>query len=106
VKKTIYSKEQKAFCKMLREQRKRKLFTQVDLAEGLEVNQQWVSKVESGERRLDVLEFSRVAEVLSIDVGRFFEELRKHEERIARRDLKRPKPAKSAKGSRSAPKKP
>ena len=49
--------------------------TQVELAEKLGSRQQWVAKVESGERRLDLIEFNELALVLGIDVKRFLNAL-------------------------------
>lgn len=60
---------------MLKRARKRRGLTQVDLAKLLGTRQQWVAKVESGERRLDVIEFSELATVLGIDTKRFLKVL-------------------------------
>ena len=49
--------------------------TQMDLAVKLGRKQSYVSKFERGERRLDIVEFLEVAEVLEIDVLRFVEQL-------------------------------
>ncbi len=47
--------------------RKAAEITQVELAERLGKPQSFVSKVERGERRLDVIEFCQVAEALGQD---------------------------------------
>jgi transcriptional regulator with XRE-family HTH domain len=52
---------------MLVKARKDAGLTQVQVAELLERPQSFVSKVERGERRLDVIEFFEVAEVIGID---------------------------------------
>lgn len=75
VQKSIYTHKHQLFCDMLRQARKRKGMTQVELAKKLGTRQQWIAKVESGERRLDVIEFSELAVVLGIDPKRFFNAL-------------------------------
>lgn len=55
---------------ILKQARKAAGFTQARLAELLGTRQQFVSKYESGERRLDVIEFLDVAEALGADVHR------------------------------------
>ncbi|MBC6434798.1 helix-turn-helix transcriptional regulator, partial [Nostoc sp. HG1] len=47
----------------------------------LELPQSYVSKYERGERRLDVIEFLQVAQVLEIDPLAFIEELLKYQRR-------------------------
>ena len=49
--------------------------TQTALARKLGRPQSFVSKYETGERRLDVIEFLEVAEALAIDAGRILREL-------------------------------
>lgn len=51
----------------LRSERRRQSVTQVQLAARLGKSQQYVSKFESGERRLDVIEFIDVADALGLD---------------------------------------
>jgi len=50
--------------------------TQVEVAQRLDKPQSFVSKYEHGERRLDFTEFVEIADILSIDVGRFSMEYR------------------------------
>ena len=57
MKKTITSDEYRAFLRLLVEYRERAGLTQAQLAERLEETQSFVSKMERGERRVDVLEF-------------------------------------------------
>jgi transcriptional regulator with XRE-family HTH domain len=45
------------------------------LALRLDRKQSYVSKFERGERRLDIVEFLEVAELLEVDVLRFIEQL-------------------------------
>lgn len=62
--KSIYSAEYQRLCQLLRELRQEAGLTQVQVAERLDVPQSFVSKYESGERRLDVIELYHVAEAL------------------------------------------
>lgn len=52
---------------LLVQARKDAALSQVDLAQRLSRPQSFVSKVESGERRLDVIEFIEVCEALGCD---------------------------------------
>ena len=62
--KSIYSGEYQQLCTLLRQLRREAGLTQVEVARRLDVPQSFVSKYESGERRLDVVELRHVAEVL------------------------------------------
>lgn len=64
---SIYSDEYQMVIKLLRTARKEKGLTQVTLAQALGHPQSFVAKMESGERRLDVVEFAHIAALLSID---------------------------------------
>ena len=66
VKKASFSAEYKLFCKLLREARLKAGLSQEEVAKRLNRPQSYVSKYESGERRLDVIEFMRVATVLRV----------------------------------------
>lgn len=73
--KSIYSAEYQRLCALLRALREEAGLTQVQVAERLGEPQSFVSKYESGERRLDVLELAQVAKALDGDMrtllGRF-----------------------------------
>lgn len=62
VEKSIYSEQYQQLCALLRQLRREAGLTQVEVAERLDVPQSFVSKYESGERRLDVIELLYVAE--------------------------------------------
>lgn len=62
--KSIYSTEYQRLCALLRRIRRDAGLTQVQVAERLGVPQSFVSKYESGERRLDVIELGHVAEAI------------------------------------------
>ncbi|GKX55031.1 transcriptional regulator [Leminorella grimontii] len=64
---SIYSSEYQLVIKSLREARMQKGITQERLAQALKRPQSFVAKVESGERRLDVIEFAYIARLLGID---------------------------------------
>ncbi len=65
----------KLFLALLREIRLESGFTQVQLAEALNVPQSFVSKYESGERRLDLLEVRLICQALSIPLVKFVQRL-------------------------------
>lgn len=60
---SIYSERYKAFLKRLRAARKNAGLTQVEVAERLRVPQSYVSKSESGERRIDIVELTDFASI-------------------------------------------
>lgn len=57
----------KAFNDGLTTVRKEAGFTQVELAEGLKKPQQFVSKSERGDRRVDLVEFVAICRALGVD---------------------------------------
>lgn len=59
----------------LTQARVRRQFTQVDLASSLGKPQSYVSKYESGERRLDVIEFMLICKALSVKPGDVLKQL-------------------------------
>jgi transcriptional regulator with XRE-family HTH domain len=67
VAKGIHDDRYRALLRLLREHRLAQGTTQTVLAERLHRPQQFVSKYESGERRLDVVEFMDVARALGLD---------------------------------------
>jgi len=60
--------------RLLKDARKSAGLTQAQLAARLGTRQQFVSKYECGERRLDVIEFLDVAKELGIDAQRILDE--------------------------------
>ena len=65
--KTIYREEYRQVVRRLREARDALGLSQAALALRLGRNQQWVSLMESGSRRLDVIEFAEVCLALDTD---------------------------------------
>ncbi|MEH2450108.1 helix-turn-helix domain-containing protein [Nostoc sp.] len=77
--KSVFSEEYNRFRQLLIEARKAAKLTQAELSAKLELPQSYVSKYERGERRLDLIEFLQVAQVLEIDPLAFIEELLKYQ---------------------------
>jgi len=61
VEKSIWTEEYQQLCTLLRQLRRDAGLTQAEVARRLDVAQSFVSKYESGERRLDVIELRHVA---------------------------------------------
>ena len=72
---SIYSKNQEKLCAMLRLERKKAVLTQAQLARKLGKPQSYVSNYETGERRLDVVEFMDVAKAIGFDPKAMLREL-------------------------------
>lgn len=68
---TIHSNEQKQLRKLLRQIRLGAGIKQAGLAELLGKPQSFVSKYESGERRLDLLELRQVCKALGVPLTEF-----------------------------------
>jgi len=73
--KTVASPLQKKLAAMLVEQRKAVGLRQVDLAEKMGVYQSWVTHMESGQRRIDVIELIELGKVLKFDPVEFLKKL-------------------------------
>ena len=70
--KSIYTKEYDAFLEKLKQARVNKGLTQVDVAKKLRKPQSYVSKIEMGERRIDVIELKKLAALYGKSLS-FFE---------------------------------
>ncbi|WP_375472778.1 multiprotein-bridging factor 1 family protein [uncultured Nostoc sp.] len=77
--KSVFSEDYDRFRQLLIEARKAAKITQAELSAKLELPQSYVSKYERGERRLDVIEFLQVAQVLEIDPLAFIKELLRYQ---------------------------
>lgn len=64
------------FCKMLVEERKKSGLSQQEVADRLGRPQTYVSKCERGTRRMDVVEFMDMAEVVGFDPVAFIKKFR------------------------------
>ncbi|EPG74380.1 DNA-binding helix-turn-helix protein [Leptospira fainei serovar Hurstbridge str. BUT 6] len=70
--KTIYTEEYRSFQKLLKRARKEAGYTQVEVADALGEPQSYISKIESGDRRIDVIEFWTFAKLYGKPVDFFF----------------------------------
>ena len=73
---SIFSRKYDAFRELITKSRLEASITQSVLAQQLNRPQSYVSKYESGERRLDVVEFLEVLEALNIDARDFLEKFK------------------------------
>ncbi|STD28233.1 Predicted transcriptional regulator [Edwardsiella tarda] len=73
---SIYSYEYRLIIKTLKVRRIELKITQAQLAQVLGKPQSFVSKIESGERRLDIIEFVHIARQLSLDLNEVLEKIR------------------------------
>lgn len=71
VKNSIYTYEYKNFLKNLRKARTEAGLTQIDVAKLLNQHQSYISKCESGERRVDVVELMKFAKVYNKSIEFF-----------------------------------
>jgi len=81
--KSIYSTQHEILIQLLRKARTEKKLTQMGLALKLKQPQSFISKYESGERRLDLVELRLICKALDIDIidllKRFEEEINTNE---------------------------
>jgi transcriptional regulator with XRE-family HTH domain len=64
--KTIYTREYAVLLRLLRKIREDASVTQVELAKRLKETQSAVSKIERGERRVDVVELRTICQALGV----------------------------------------
>lgn len=67
--KSIHSSEYKTVIKKLREAREAAGLTQQEAAEKLGKPQSYISKIERGERRLDIVELAKITKALKFDIS-------------------------------------
>ena len=77
VRKSIYTDQHKVLIALLRDLRVEAGLTQAELAEKIGKDQTFVSKYESGERRLDILELREICQVLGMSLEKFVRQLEK-----------------------------
>lgn len=75
--KTLGSKRHKALIDLLIERREAAGMTQADLANRLGEYQSFIARLESGQRRIDVVEFLDLAEILGFDPAKAVASLKK-----------------------------
>lgn len=66
--KTIHSDKNKKLIETIKKIRNEKGFTQLELANKLSKPQSFISKIESGERRVDLIELEKICHLLGIDL--------------------------------------
>ena len=71
MKKTTYLAQRRRLLALLREKRTKAGLTQAEVASRVDRDQTFVSKYESGERRLDILELREVCHALDLDFKDF-----------------------------------
>ena len=81
---TIRTKRHKQLVEFLIAERKRIGLTQVELAAQLGVSQTWVVRLESGGRRIDVIEFMALADLLGFNASKTIQKLEKTQAEIFR----------------------
>jgi transcriptional regulator with XRE-family HTH domain len=75
--KTLRSRRHRALCAALRSARKAARLSQDELASRLKTSQTVIARIESGERRVDVVEFIDMARALRVDPNEILSELMK-----------------------------
>lgn len=75
MRKSIHSREYLLFLRLLRELRQRRKMTQTELAHAIGETQGTVSKIERGERRLDIIEARTICRALGCGFPRFVAQL-------------------------------
>jgi transcriptional regulator with XRE-family HTH domain len=78
MRKSIHTPEHSALCQELLAIRQRAGLSQRALALILKVPHSWIAKVETGDRRIDLVEFSRFVWACGIEPVAAFERLAKH----------------------------
>lgn len=73
---SVFTGKYERFRKLIIQARKDAGFTQIQLAQKLEKPQSYVSKYETGERRLDVIEFVEIACALGTSAEAILKSLR------------------------------
>ena len=72
--KTIYTREYTAVLRLLKKARESAGITQVQLAERLGQTQSFVSKIERGERRLDIVQLRTILKEFKMSLPKFVEQ--------------------------------
>ena len=75
--KTLGSKQHRALIDFLIHQREELNMTQSELAEAIGEYQSFVARLESGQRRLDVVEYLKLAIILQFDAKSLLADLQK-----------------------------
>jgi transcriptional regulator with XRE-family HTH domain len=83
VEKTIYTREYAVVLRLIKDAREQSGITQVKLAEKLRQSQSFVSKIERGDRRLDIIQLRTICKIVGMTLPDFVQrleaELAKHQ---------------------------
>ncbi len=74
---TLSSHRHQALVALIVDERKKAELTQWEVADRLKRNQSIIATLESGQRRIDVVEFLELAEVIGCDPAKLINRLRK-----------------------------
>ncbi|MHC4525386.1 MAG: helix-turn-helix domain-containing protein [Planctomycetota bacterium] len=74
IKKTIYSGQYKTIIQNLKEARLKQGLTQLEVAKHFGVGQSFISKIESGQYRLDILQLQEFAKLYNKSLTSFLKE--------------------------------
>ena len=73
--KTIYTDEYAILLALLRDTRHAAGMTQVELAQSIQQSQSYVSKIEKGDRRLDVIQLRTICQAMKTTLPDFIDRL-------------------------------
>lgn len=73
--KTLHSKRQELLVTAIAQQRRAKGLSQAQVAKVLGRHQPFIANIESGERRVDMLELLVIAKIIGLDVHALIDEL-------------------------------
>ncbi len=71
--KSIYTREYAAVLRLLKQAREDAGLTQVQLAKKLNQSQSFLSKIERGDRRLDIVQLRTICRILGLTLADFVE---------------------------------
>jgi len=71
MKKSIYSEKQKKFIEKLKKTRKEAKLTQKQVAEKLGYTQSYLSKIESGQLKVDIFQIEELANIYKKEINYF-----------------------------------
>jgi transcriptional regulator with XRE-family HTH domain len=74
--KTLGDARHEALIEFIIRKRKEAGLTQIELADRLKVYQSLIARIESGERRIDVIEFIRLGDILGFDPSKAIQDIR------------------------------
>ncbi|MGO7969586.1 helix-turn-helix domain-containing protein [Rhizobium ruizarguesonis] len=75
--KTLHSKRQEVLVAAIAQQRRAKGLSQAQVAKALGRHQPFIANIESGERRVDLLELLALADIIELDVHALIDRLQR-----------------------------